>query len=277
MATSDVAMVPVDSSNAPAMAQPTPGSIQHRYLLPSFQLSIVPGAAVPPSVLNSHEADAKANSERIICFLLHLVMLFFTLPLLGLSLVVNYATLPLGLVSLVTCVVALSRVSSLRGVPSGCCCTSTPLGAYSWISGMHAVLLLVAMPALGVCIWITAQWASLHDSAYTLAITLSLTAAVATFATIVCSILAMIKLSALQRICTENWRLPSNSPVARSTVTTVCKLDPLDDGDDVNPLLVGAPTNCLLPKPVVEILPLLNFLTRFRPYWQTIYRQFAVR
>jgi hypothetical protein len=242
MATADVTMVSVGSSISPGTTQPAPAQFDTTQFIYPFQslqstpfTSIVPGAAVPPSVLNSHEADARANSERVPCFLLHLFMLLFSLVLFGLSWVVIFATMPLGLVALVTCIFAMYHFSSLRDMSVGCCCT--PLGAYSWIFGMNVVLLVFAVPTLGVCIWITVIWSSINDDdyreyAYTIFFALSLTASVTTFATLVCSILAMIKLSALQRICTENWRPQPNFRV----------LLPVNSGSSVYPQAIFVPT-----------------------------------
>jgi hypothetical protein len=169
----------------------------------------------PSSVLKSHEADANANSERVPCFLLHLYMLIFSLPLIGFSWFMLFLPAPLGLVSLVTSTFGMYHLSSLRDMSVGCCCT--PLGAYSWIFGMNVVLLVFAVPTLGGCIWMCIFWIGGW-------IPFILTATICAAAIIITAILALLQLSRLQRFCRGNMRplallrvrLPPNTTVTQS-------------------------------------------------------------
>jgi hypothetical protein len=167
------------------------------------------GVEVPPSVLISHVADARANSKRLPCFVLHVCTLLFSLILLGLCWTVFYFTIPCGLVSLATSIFAMYHLWSLRDMSTGCCCT--PLGAYSWIFGMDVVLLIFAVPTLGVCLWIT-SWGS-GDADYGYWTIVGVTSAVFTYFIIVCTIVVLLLISDLRRICAENSRPQSNFPV----------------------------------------------------------------
>jgi hypothetical protein len=175
MATVDIAKVPVEGSPL---------------LLSTPFTNIVPGAAVPPSVLNSHEADARGNSERVRCFWAHVPMPFFSILIIGVGVYQRFSTLPLALVALGTSTFALSRLWSLRHMASGCCCL--PLGPYSCIFGLNIAVMVFAVPTLGVCLWFTGRRANFGDSEL---LAYSLTAAFATFAIIVCSILALLEKS----------------------------------------------------------------------------------
>jgi hypothetical protein len=182
-----------------------------------------------PSVLNSHEADARANYERLFCLRLHILMLLFSLLLIGLTFTTNSVSVPLGLLALGTSVLALLRLSSLRGMSVGCCCS--PIGASRCIFGMNVALLVGAVLTLGLCIWQAVNDDS-YSYTYRRRFHLSITAAITTFATIVCSILAMIKLSALQRICMENVRPQSIYPVFCAAPSSAYKFVSPDDGSE---------------------------------------------
>jgi hypothetical protein len=239
MAAADVTMVSVGSSTSPGTTQPAPAQFDATQFIYPFQslqstpfTSIVPGAAVPPSVLNSHEADARANSERARCFWAHVLMSIFSILLIGVGGYYRPSTLPSALVALGTSMFALPLLWSLRRMANGCSCV--PLEPQACIFGLNIVLMVFAVPTLGFYIWSTAESASFGHSTL---LALSLTAALATLAIISCSILAMVKLSALQRICTENLRAPLNLPIIHETSSNV---DSLNDGDTLErPLMVS--------------------------------------
>jgi hypothetical protein len=172
-------------------------------------LSTLPVA--PPSVLTSHEADARANFKRVPCFLLHVCTLIFSLVLLGFSWKVFFATIPLGFVALVTSSLGVYHFSSLGDLSNECCCV--PQSAYSWIFAMNVVLLVFAVPTLvggAVLIPLTLifnESGSYVEPAFIIAL---LSCFVVTFAIVICSIVGMILLSGLRRIYNENLRSRSN-------------------------------------------------------------------
>jgi hypothetical protein len=202
--------------------------------------------AVAPPMLNSHEADARANSERVPCFWAHVLMLCFSQPLLGLGWIVTFASVPLALVSLVTSVFAVLHLSSLREVSIGCCCS--PLNPYAWIFRMNILVLVFAVPTLGACIWITVQLDQHVYSGHPAFLALSVTTIVSALATIICAILALIKLSTLQRICMENSRSESNCRLFQATVLPGGELDASDNELD-HRLLGDSDYVSLLPVP----------------------------